>query len=319
MQITNITTHEGRGLVPIKGWGNVGKVLTAYANGNARGSRGTTRKLLEEVETAHGDNGGMAAGMVMLSSIQMGSPSRLVNDLLQEAEKKLKERPEFEKSYDYDGMGTPFFKTSVKIRTLPGEFEMYGIGLWAAYVGDEPEIGLADYLQIPRTLFSGSVEVQTERFPGDRFEFDFEPVIQKLSKVLSFMKSDTLGKVPTGTDVAQAMLKMEDGESKAVFMLQDQNALEVRIFPGCVDRRMQMDRTAHKVKDTWSVSGSRFSGLLKRDYKSDDESVKTNPTFIISVSSSDKDRWRGSQPIWKPEKQQEAIALMKSIAGAMKN
>ena len=55
----------------------------------------------------------------------------------------------YRKSFDYDGMGTSFFKTSVEVDEIDGK---YVLGIWAAYVGDKPEIELAQKLGKERGL-----------------------------------------------------------------------------------------------------------------------------------------------------------------------
>lgn len=318
MQIINVTVQENRRTVPVRGWEGVTKVLTAFSSGLPRGTCDTTQETLKDIGESHGARGGDAQAMFMMGALSVGKPDGLVTRLLQEAKETLQKRNQHHADYDYDGMGTPFFKTNVTIGKLSGAKDMFAIGLWAAYVGDKPEIGLAEYLKVPRALYSSSVEVETNRAPNNRFVFDFNQVVGKLDSVLSFMKSETLGKVPTGADIARAMLKEEDGESRAIFLLQDKDGLQVRIFPNRVERRRSFDRKSVKMVDSWSVEGSKLSGNLRRDYTTDDESVKATPTFTISVSEPALDDRGGNRAVWEPERQREMIALSKKIAEAMK-
>jgi hypothetical protein len=308
MQITGVAVNEGRRLVPVKGWDSVVNAITLFGNGYTPGSGETQQNLLDSIEK---NSGPLAFGVVLLGSIEMGKRSNLVEKLLFEAGQTLEYRSEFHKSYDYDGMGTSFFKTSVDIKKLGDD--MYGIGIHAVYVGDKPEQGLADAIGIPRALLSCSVEVETKSAGDNRFAFDFEPVLRKLDSVLDTKKI-------TGKKVVAAMMtKNEDGDRTAL-ILQEKDGLQVRIQLGRVERRMAFDHTTRKERDTWSAKGSVISGELARDYKKDDENAKATPTFLVIVSSAeqlDMGYRKESKPIWQPEKQQEAIDLANKIAAAL--
>lgn len=307
MKIVQVSTHQGRRYIPVKGWESVSKAINTYANGFTRGAKATEQVTADAIGKSHGSNGGLAVGMFLLGGAMVGGRSQLVDNLLKEAEEGLKTRTKFSKSYDYDGMGTSFFKTSVDIEVLDREQDMYGIGIYAAYVGDKPEEGLAEHFGIPRTLLSCSVEVETKPLSGNRFEFDFEPVLRKLDMVLDTKKI-------TGKQVVAAMMTKDDDRS-ASLVLQVKDGLEVRIQPGRVESRMKYSQG--KPQDTWSSKGSVLSGELQRDYGNNDENAKATPTFLIVICSSQKDGWRGSLPIWQPDLQQKAIDLANEIAAAL--
>lgn len=304
MQIVQVSTRQLRRHILLKGWGSVGLALNTYANGFTRGAKTTEQVTVDAIGKSHGSNEGLAVGMFLLCGAMIGNRSKLVDELLKEAEEGLKTRTNFHKSYDYDGMGTAFFKTSIDIEVLDREQDMYGIGIHAAYVGDEPEQGLAEHFGITRMLLWCSVEVETEPLSDNRFEFDFKPVLRKLDAVL-----DT--KDITGKQVVAAMMT----ESVSL-VLQVKDGLEVRIQPGRVDNRVKY--TQGKPRDTWSSEGSVLSGELQRDYGSSDENAKATPTFLIVICSSQKDGWRNSLPIWQLDSQQRAIALTNKIAAALR-
>lgn len=311
MKITRVSVEQGRRYIPIKGWDGVVKVITLFSNGYTRGARATEQVTGDAIEKS---SGAMGLGIFLLGSLQVGKPGKLVDRLLLEAGQSLEKRSEFSKDYDYDGSGTPFFKTGVTIKVLDRTQDIYGIGIWAAYVGDEPEVGLAEHLGIPRTLLSCSVEVKTAPLPGNRFEFDFEPVLRKLDAVL-----DT--KNITGAQVAQAMMVTNDDGMATCLLQNNKHGLVVRIQPGCVEDRMKFDRATSKERDTWSIKGSLFSGELARDYRSHDENVKAAPTFDIVITSSDQldlGYRKETMPIWNPEQQQKAVDLANKIAAALR-
>jgi hypothetical protein len=249
----------------------------------------------------------MAVGMFILGGTMVGDRSKLVDNLLKEAKEGLKTRSRFHKSYDYDGMGTSFFKTSIDIEILDRKEDMYSIGIYAAYVGDKPEEGLAEHFSIPRTLLSCAVEIETKPIPNNRFEFDFEPVLRKLDTVLDTKKI-------SGKKVAGVMM-IKDDERIPSFILQVKDGLEVHIQPGRVGDRVSYLKG--KAQDTWSSKGSVLFGELKRDYSSNDVNAKATPTLLIGVHSSTKDNFRSSLPIWQPDLQEKAIYLTEKIAKAL--
>lgn len=307
MQIVQVSTHQGRRYIPVKGWESVTKAINTYANGFTRGAKATKQVTADAIGKSHGSNGELAVGMFLLGGAMVGGCSKLVDNLLKEAEEGLKTRTKFSKSYDYDGMGTSFFKTNVDIEVLNREQDMYSIGIYAAYVGDEPEKGLADHFGIPRTLLSCSVKVETKPLSGDRFEFDFEPVLRKLDAVLDTNKI-------TGEQVIAAMMTKDDDRG-ASFVLQVKDGLEVRIQLGRVESRMKYSQG--KPRDTWSAKGSVLSGELQRDYDNNDKNAKAMPTFLVVTCSSQKDGWHDSLPIWQLDQQEKAIDLVNKIATAL--
>lgn len=305
MQITRVSVGENRRFVPVKGWDSVEKAITLFADGRSRASRETERVTVDDIEQR---SGALGVGMFLLGSLEIGSRSTLVDQMLKEAKQALTTRATFDKHYDYDGMGTSFFKTSVTIKKLGDD--MYGIGLYAAYAGDKPESGLAESLSIPRALVSCSIEVESAPLPDSRFEFDFEPVLRMLDGLL-----DT--KDITGVQVAEAMMTEDTyGESRPVFSLPDTDGMRITIHPGRVERRFDYQRDGAR-RDTWSVNGSVFAGELGRDWNSDDENVKAPPTFCITISSAeelDLGYRKEAAPMWNPEQQQKALAFAKRIA-----
>ncbi len=303
MQIVNVSVAERRRFVPVRGWDSVIAALTLFGNGYSRAAWKAEDDVLESIAESAGDLGAL---LFILGSPEAGKRSNLVDKLLLEAGQTLEYRPRFSRSYDYDGAGTPFMKTTVDINNIGDD--MYCIGLNAAYVGDEPEAGLAEYLGIPRTLLSCTVEVETNPVAGNRFEFDFEPILRRLESVLNTRKI-------TGMQVARAM--MRHGDEVGVLTLDEIRGLCVRIQLGRVERRMKFDRRTGTERDTWSIDGRLLSGELRRDYGAENEDAKATPTLEIVVSSAQRSNWE-ADPIWKFEQQQAAILLAQRIARVLK-
>lgn len=309
MKIKNISLKERRSRIPLKGWQSVVNAVSTYAKGFTRGARATEQVTTDDIGRSHGSKGGLAVALYNIGGAIVGGRGELVDNLLKEAEEVLKTRTRFNKSYDYDGMGTPFFKANVDIEVLDRELDMYSVSIYAAYVGDKPEQGLAKYFDIPRMLISCSVEVETFPLSGNRFEFDFEPVLRKLDRVL-----DT--KDITGEQVVSSIMTMPKEGNRDFRILQIKDGFEVSIKTGRIEDRMDYTH-AREPRDTWSSKGSTFSGELARDWNNDDKNAKATPTFLIVVCHSQKNYLNDSLPIWQPDLQQKAIELALEIATAL--
>lgn len=321
MQISKISVAENRRLVPVKGWEGVTAALNIFANGGTRGSRDTERVTVDAIDKNHG---GLASGFFLLGSQQIAGSNKIVDRFLAEAKERFGNltQNEFQKSYDYDGMGSSFFKTTVSVAKIDmrPEHEIYGIGLYAAYVGDKPEIGLAEALQVKRMLTSASVEIEVEPTGPNRFEFDFEPVFRKVDGFLDTAKSYTGGQI--ARYFASVTTEDEDkGFGAWTFLYGSSDASEplvVTLSLGKVESRLVHDRGSRKPRTTWSAEGDLFCGELARDYSSEDHDAKAKPTFIISAAHRIQRRFGGAHPIWEPALQERAIALANRIADALK-
>jgi len=127
----------------------VAYLLKGYDSGTIRSSRATEDKLIEDIGASHG---ALGVGLLALGmkSIEGGRAS-LVDRLIVDVDTAIKSGRAFSKHYDYDGMGSAFFKTSVKVEPA-GDKLILEIN--AAYVGDKPEAELATAAGKERALTS---------------------------------------------------------------------------------------------------------------------------------------------------------------------
>lgn len=298
MKVLEISVESHRGLIPIQGWANVEKALTLYASGKTQGSGDTRKQLFDDV----GDSGGgMASAMLLLAESKL-DPDRLTKNLLKEASDALKTRDAWSYGFDYDGMGTAFFKTTVRIERLDRAEEVYGLGLNAAYVGTKPEIELAKNLGLTQALYRASVVVTVERAGENSFSFDFDSVMQKLSTIKGLRKK-------TGAQFVTAL--MESTEDRPAVSLGTIDGYSVTLGPYGVAPRI--DYGTAKRRETWSPSGSVLTGELARDYTSEDREAKDDPSFLVNVSRPDK----YAAPLWRHEEQQKMIAVAERIKQAL--
>lgn len=305
MQIVKVTMNEERLYVPVRGLEGVVDAITSFSNGYTPGARAAQNDVAATIEK---DSGPFALGVYLLASLDVSASNSIADELLREAEHALKDGKEYSRSYDYDAFGTPFIKTSVRIK--PFGDDMYGISICGAYVGNAPEVGLAEHLGTPRALLSCSIEVETEPVEYNRFAFDFEQVLRRLDPVLNTRKIK-------GKTVASAMMEKDaHGYHRASFVFYERAGLRVRIVPGHIEYN-----DASTGQGDWTVSGSVFTGKLRRDRTTNDENAMAAPTFRVIVMPSELSNsgfYPEPMPLWQLNRQQELIDLSNQIASALR-
>ena len=164
-------TEYSRG-IPFASVDAVKAAITQYSEGRLSSSHATTRQLVS-------DGGGMIA---MLLPLVHPSESSFLGRMFKEMDEALanKNNPRYHKSYDYDGVGV-FHKTTVEVQQLKGG--TYMLHLNAAYVGDKPEVDLAEALEINRGLIRTGISAPFE-FTGDHFTLDCADLARRLGASL---------------------------------------------------------------------------------------------------------------------------------------
>lgn len=302
MQITKVFMEDYHKYIPLKGWDSVVNALNIFAGGGTKGSHATEDHQMDAVSRS---SGAMGFAFYVVSAPHMkGASSEFVEQMLTNAKMSLRGRDGWRRSYDYDGRGV-FFKTGVEILVLDREAEIYALGINAAYVGDEPEVGLADRLGIPRALIWAKVGVEVEPLGEDQFAFDFEQILRQLDDALSTHEVE-------GATVAKAML-VDDLWDKAHFLLYQDEHVRVHIGPGRVESRFVYDKPG-EARDTWVVDGAVLTGLLAESYE--DRTQKDPPTVSIVITSARSTK-RENKPIHEPEGKEHVSTLMQSIMEAL--
>ena len=146
--IVNIEKSDYRRGIILDNLKEFGQAIIVYNGGAVPGARATQDNLTEAMGE---QSGGLGVGLLLLAGLKNsdGFTERLVNNALD----SLKSNGRFHKSFDYDAMGTNFFKTTIDGRKAG---KKYILELCAAYVGTEPEDKLAEKLQKPMALVSSS-------------------------------------------------------------------------------------------------------------------------------------------------------------------
>lgn len=306
MQITEISTSQHRDFVPIKGWEGVEAALNAYNSGSIDGSRATEQKLYDDAGDA---GGGMGAALIGLgNAIMEQQKSNFVARMLEQAKPSIADCGSWCGDYDYDGMGTAFFKTTVNIVLLDKDEEVYGISLNAAYVGDKPEVNMATYFEVERGIKQCAVSIEAEPTSADGFTFDFEVILRKLDRVLD--TSDI-----SGEEVVAAIMA-GDGWNSPSFVLPGPDGYEITLKTDRVGRRM--GRVDGEPVDQWSSKDSCLFGNLQQDYGSDDENARLKPTLSIAIKKEGASDYGHDGVIWKTEDQEKIVALSNKIAAALR-
>lgn len=117
----------------------------------------------------------MAGALFLLVGAKSGTG--LAQRLAEQAVTVLKTTGRFNKDFDYDAMGTRFFKTSVNGRRVQ---DKYVLELNAAYVGREPEKELAKTIGKPMALASSSVKAYLSIVDDWWFNANLEQLLEGL-------------------------------------------------------------------------------------------------------------------------------------------
>jgi hypothetical protein len=306
MQITAISTNQIRTLVPVKGWDSVEAALNAYNNGDINDSREAERQLSADLGKT--DDGIGAALICLNGATAPDQKSDFITQMMKQAKSSIAEHDKWSGSYDYDGLNTAFFKTSVDIVRLDKQEDVYGISLQAAYVGKQPEVNLATFYAVERGIKQCSIDIEVEPTSADGFTFDFEVILGKLDDVLDTSHI-------TGETIAAVMMA-GDGWDTPIFTLPATDGYQITLQTGLVGNRM--DRVGGKIVDRWSADGSCLLGNLLRDTTRADKNARKNPTLQITITKAGASHSGHTGVIWKTKEQEEIIALSNKIAAVLR-
>lgn len=171
-KITNVETDDYRRGIILDSPEEFAQALIVYDGGSVEGARATQNNLMDAV----GDQGGgMGAALLLLGGAR--NADGFTERLTQEALSELQSNGRFHRSFDYDAMGTNFFKTTVNGKQVG---DKYVLELNAAYVGSEPENILAETLSKPMALVSSSAKGRLSVVDGWWFNVNLEDVLAGL-------------------------------------------------------------------------------------------------------------------------------------------
>lgn len=308
MKIKDVTVKPYYRYIPLKGWDSVTNALNLYASGLIRKSTGTQNRQLDDIGKAYG---GDSAALYMVALPHCGGTSYgFVTRMLTEAKEALAHSNSWSRSYDYDGEGV-FFKTSVGIGYLSVAEDMYYLSIHAAYVGSEPEAGLAERLGIMQGLVSVDVNITLEPHDQRHFEIDFNPIMKKLNKVLGNTGQN-------GKSVVKLLRERSADRNRgtADVLVYDDTNICAKIGLGRVESRYTYVKGV--AYDTWDCRGSKIYGLLCKSYTEGniyDGNLYDYPSVYIEVRRLTGDRYQ-TAPMYKPDDKVKAASLARAIAEA---
>lgn len=325
--VTGVEITEYRSGIPLSGFESVATALHTFASGRSRKARATQEDIEGHVSR---DHGAMGLGLYLLSTAKVDRNS-FVNEMLQEAEPAVKGRGCWSRHYDYDGMGTSFFKTSVEMTRLPDQEDGYLLGLNAAYVGKKIEDGLAETLGVEQGLQWKGVNVVL-RPEGQQFRIDFDQIAQRLQSLYRELQSVPeprnirqrlaeavrgKGERPalTGEAILRTMLATDRyGGDANPFVLGVEDGVEVSLNLGRVGDRFDR-RNGNREQELWRVEGTELTGSLAESYEKQGELEPPSISFSIKRYSEDKyDRL----PAIDPQMKAKMNELASKVSAAFK-
>ncbi len=171
-KITSVKTTDYRRGIILDSAEEFAQALAIYNGGLVEGARATQNNLMDAV----GNSGsGMGAGLLLMGG--MINADDFTERLIQEALSELQSNGRFYRDFDYDAIGTNFFKTTVNGKLVDGK---YVLELNAAYVGSKPENKLAETLRKPMALVRSSANGKLSVVDNFWFNVNLEDVLQGL-------------------------------------------------------------------------------------------------------------------------------------------
>ncbi len=303
MKIKKVTqTGYAQGIL-LTGWQAVVEALAAYDLGCVPGSRATRQELTKAMGST--EHGNAQIAMVDMATARLNQGSKPLSFIVREAEEALTATGEsWSQFFDYDGLGTSFFKTNVEISIFNREKDMFVLGLNAARVERKPEEELARYLKAERVLYWQRVTVEVETLPGNNCTFDFEAIFRRLDDTLATQER-------SGKEFVKDLLVVS-AQDVPILPIYTKNPIVVTLGLSDENVRRRFDLEDRVRVDTWCPEGSLLHCQLAESITKKEE--KLPPTFALTVRHiCGRD---SSAPIWKSEERKQVLALADHIAAA---
>ena len=188
-EIVKVTLSERRRGIILDSPEEFAAALTAYGTGIIPECLLTTHRLYKDIgEDTRCSDKGMAVALAVLMGTTVDNDAFL-KELTESAIKGLKEKGWFRQSYDYTF--NKFQKTNITGKKVE---DKYILELGVAYVGDKPEIALAEALKRERALISADIEVEVSLVDDWWFNINFARLLKPLA--LESNPQDALNLLP---------------------------------------------------------------------------------------------------------------------------
>lgn len=260
--------------IPLKGIDNVKGALQAFATGRVPSANATQNQLTKDIAAEHG---GMGVGLLLLSGALFNPKQEdaFLSRLFNKIESDLKTRGMSSNSFDYDAMGTKFFKSSVNVKTYDKENDIYLLKLNAAYVGGKVEDDLAEALQIDQALSFIDVTIKFPTTTG-KFRFDFAEILATLKGVV-FMDEDV-----TAESILDDMFTTDSYNDlkKSATLFQNDN-ISISLCISDVEGPVKYGNGEAKL--LWKRDGTVVTGPVHPGYS--DPPKALIPSITVSIST----------------------------------
>ena len=289
--------------IPLQGMESVKGALQTFAAGKTNSSYATNDKLIRDSEA------GAMIHMFKTVLFDSNSQDMFMNRLFAGIQQGMDKNGRFHVHYDYDGQGR-FFKTSVTVKRIDVENDIYLLSLNAAYVGSQIEDELAKYLGVEQGLNWVAVEVD---FPTqDRtFRFDFEEIINTAKQALPEISKIGEAEVTAEyvLDSITARSQFEEVAGNALLLMTDNYKLTV----GPADVARANEYVKGKLVENWKREGSILTGPIRNSY--DEPPVPLTPQIGFAISPVGEDKY-DTNPVIDPAVKQQMYELADRIEKA---
>jgi hypothetical protein len=310
LKITAVNVIEYCSGIPLQGFKSVASALDTFASGKTRTGRATQNNLLDALGN---QADGLGVGLYLLATADV-NPNRVVTEMLEEAKPALERKNgSWSRHFDYDAMGTAFFKTTVEISRLPDTEDGFLLGLNAAYVGKKVEDGLAETLGIEQGLQRKDVNIvlDPEGENADRFGIDFTPIAQRLQAVYSELNAGKKSGRLKGETILDGLLGGRSGDTKP-FVLGVTDGISVSLRLGRLGDRFNW-RGGNAKEELWKRKGTVLSGALAESYR---DEGKLEPASIVIDIRRNSDSEYSTPPAVDPVMKAKMNEIASKVAAA---
>lgn len=303
MKVLAVSQRSYEAGVQLADLDSVKAALLLYMEGGTRGSRATESRLMQD---STGDRGVVAVTMGQM--LKNGNrQNKFLADLFERIDTDMAATGRFYRSYDYDGSGTPFFKTTVQVVKVQHEGqEIHTLSLNAAYVGDQPTAGLAEAIHASRALWRDEVVV-TLAPEQDQFHINFDKIVSNLPR----LGASALTGLGLATQLMQSAQNSRRDSVKSVVVSNDQT--RVNLFLDWVGYPFDF----HTNTLTWVQEGAIIRGPLEKSREAGRKFSDPELSFSISAARvanvDDWDRPPVVDPDLKDRIHQQAQAIARAF------
>lgn len=268
-KITDIELSDSRKGIILDNIDEVSNALIVYS-GSVEKARATQNQLMNDIGYKKHS---MNAALLVMGGIIIadGFTKRLIENV----QSQLKKTGHFYKSFDYDAMGTNFFKTSVLANIVNGK---YVLEFNAAYVNNEPEKNLAKVLDKPRALINSDASGKLSIVDGWWFNANLESLLKNLPI--------TKGQFPEL--IKHIVSHGYAGDHPDIIFEHDKQKFSVYIGLGNLDRYLRPEGCNNPESDYLQARGNNIVGGAWRvwDERGQNKISPTpaEPSIIISVA-----------------------------------